>query len=440
MLDLPEAINLGILGGRGGGKSYTLALLALRYAVQYGDRARMLYVRRSYAGLRDFEMVTREVFGLAFGTDAKYNAHEHLWRLPGGAIFELAQLESHAELGKFQGRSMGLVMVDEAGQYPDPALIDLLRANMRGPKDLPLRIVLCANPGHVGQGWLAKRIALRGTPWKPYRDERGDLWCYCPSTLADNDFIDQTEYRAQLEVACQTDPELLKAWLDGDFTAARGAFFSDVIDERRNLVEPWSAIPRVWETWLGHDFGSAAPSVTYILARSPGESVDGRWYPRDSVVLVDELATNRRDSLTQGLGWTVAVLGEEIRNMCKRWKVRPEGAADDACFAQTGHGAGSLADEFRRAGVYFYPAQKRDRVSGWQLMKRMLADAGKPDVPGLYVSRRCSYWWQTLPTLARDERRVEDLDTTGPDHGADACRYGLLRVSRKVKKAEIGGA
>jgi hypothetical protein len=59
-------------------------------------------------------------------------------------------------------------------------------------------------------------------------------------------------------------------------------------------------------------------------------------------------------------------------------------------------------------------------------MKRMLADAGKADVPGLYVSRACAYWWDSVPTLSRDPKRIEDLDSTGPDHAADACRYGLL--------------
>ena len=29
--------------------------------------------------------------------------------------------------------------------------------------------------------------------------------------------------------------------------------------------------------------------------------------------------------------------------------------------------------------------------------------------------------------LARDTKRIEDVDTTGPDHGADAIRYGCLR-------------
>jgi hypothetical protein len=61
------------------------------------------------------------------------------------------------------------------------------------------------------------------------------------------------------------------------------------------------------------------------------------------------------------------------------------------------------------------------------MMRRLLADAGKPDVPGLYISRSCEYFWATVPYLARDQKRVEDVDSSGPDHAADATRYGLLR-------------
>jgi len=47
----------------------------------------------------------------------------------------------------------------------------------------------------------------------------------------------------------------------------------------------------------------------------------------------------------------------EIVAMCKRWKVPARGVADDACFANTGHGSGSIAAEFMRYGVYFSPAK-----------------------------------------------------------------------------------
>ena len=72
--------------------------------------------------------------------------------------------------------------------------------------------------------------------------------------------------------------------------------------------------------------------------------------------------------------------------MCKRWKIPANGVADDAIFAKSGSGAGSIADEFMRAGVRFLPAKKADRITGWNIMRRMLADAGKPDVPGLYLA------------------------------------------------------
>jgi hypothetical protein len=258
--------------------------------------------------------------------------------------------------------------------------------------------------------------------------ENATKWVYAPSTFDSNRFIDTDQYRDQLESACPDDPELLRAWMTGDWAVNRGAYFASVLDEGRNAVDPWKHIPDTWETWLAHDFGSSAPSATYIFAQSPGgEGPDGKFYPRGSLVLVDELVTAKRDNPNAGLGWTVPVLAEEIVEMCKRWDIRPYGVADDAIFAKGGHAAGSIADEFQRCRVSFRPAKKADRITGWNIMRRLLADAGKVDKPGLYISRGCTYLWETLPTLARDQKRVEDLDSTGPDHGADAVRYGCLR-------------
>lgn len=432
-LSVPEECDLFLGGGRGGGKSYTEALLALRHVEQYRDKARVLYLRRSYKGLADFELLTRGLFADAYGTDARYNQAEHVWRFPNGGYMELGQLESAADYAKYQGRSFTLLLVDEAGQFPDPSLLDVLRSNMRGPKGMPIRMVMAANPGGVGHHWLAHRYALRAEPWTPFKEPKSRReWVYCPSTFAANPHIDQDAYAESLEASCPDDPELLRAWIDGDWAVNRGAYFASVLDETRNAVE-WEAIPEGWRTWLAHDYGSAAPSVTYVLAQSPGaEGPDGRWYPRDSIVAVDELATCKRGNVNQGIGWTIPVLAENIRDLANRWKIRPQGVADDACFARHGHASGSIADEFRAHGVTFQPAKKADRLTGWTRMRRLLADAGKPDVPGLYVSRRCTYFWQTVPYLSRDDKRIEDVDSTGPDHGADAMRFGILRVPRDV--------
>jgi hypothetical protein len=265
-----------------------------------------------------------------------------------------------------------------------------------------------------------------------------------------NPTIDRADYLAQLKASCPADPELLRAWIEGDWAVARGAYFAGVLEEGRNAVEPWPALVAGdwashlslwqrnqlakmhhggygWEHYLAHDFGVSAPSVTYLVARSPGgEGPDGLFYPRGSLVLVDELATVNGENLNQGRGLTVPALASEIRRFCERWDVEPAGCADDAIFARTGSGAGSIAEEFRAHGVRFTPARKADRLTGWEIMRRMLADAGKPDRPGLYVSRGCVYFWQTVPYLSRDARRPDDLDTNAPDHGADAVRYACM--------------
>ena len=438
LLAVPEELDVFAGGGRGSGKSQGLALLALRHCEQYSEKARVLYIRKSYAGLRDFELVTRELFGLVYGTTARYNGTEHIWKLPNGGYIELGQLETHSDYAKYQGRSFTLLLIDEAGQYAQPDLLDILRSNLRGPKDIPIRVVMAANPGGPGHHWIAKRYVFQAGPWKPFLESKSKrTWIYAPSTFDQNQFIDREQYREQLESACPSDPELLRAWLFGDWAINRGGYLASVLDEHRNAVDPWAAIPENWETWLAHDFGSSAPSVTYIMAMSPGDFHEGKFYPRGSIVLVDELAAAQRDNLNKGLNWTAATTAEAITELCEPWGVPAKGVADDACFAKSGYSSGSIAEEFARKQVYFTPAKKADRITGWNLMRRLLADAGKPDVPGLYISRACTYFWDTLPYLARDQKRVEDLDSTGADHGADACRYGLMRLRRTASSEPL---
>lgn len=437
----PEACDLFLGGGRGGGKSYALALLALRHVHQHGKAARILYVRQTYKGLSDFELLTRDLFGKIFGTGARYNQSDHTWKFPGGGVLELGQLEGHADYAKYQGRSFTLLLVDEAGQFSDPGILDLLRSNLRGGRGVFIRVVMAANPGGPGHHWIAKRYVFKAQAWVPFHEvNSARTWIYAPSTFKSNQFIDQDEYLNALRSSCPSDPELLRAWVNGDWAVARGAYFASVIDERRNAVAPWKAAPPSrWLTFLAHDFGSSAPSVTYWIAESPGEEWEGCYYPRGSLIVFDELATCKPDRLNEGLGWTVPILSEEILSICKNWKMKPIGVADDAIFAKTGHGAGSIAEEFMRQGVRFMPAKKSDRISGWQTMRRLLEDAGKPDVPGLYISRGCEYFWGTIPYLARDPKRIEDLDSSGPDHGADALRYGCLRRDHRPRKATIIG-
>jgi hypothetical protein len=431
---VPEEFDLFLGGGRGGAKSHALALLALRRA-EGRPGARVLYVRRSYKGLADFEGITRSLFGAVYGPAARYNAAEHVWRLPGGAYFELGQLEGPGDYNKYQGRSFDLLLVDEAGQYADPSHLDVLRSNLRGPKGVPVRTVVAANPGGVGHHWLAERYVFKGAaPWEPFEEPcSGRRWVYAPSTFRDNPFIDQAEYEAQLRASCPDDPELLRAWLVGDWSVARGAFFAGVLSESRNCVDVAAPGPD-WRKFLSHDWGSSAPSVTYVVARSPGAALGGVHYPRDSLLVLGEVATNRPNRLDEGLGYTVPRVAEEVKAMCAEWRCPPRGAADDAIFALArGRASLSIADEFAHCGVRLRPARKATRAAGWSRMRTLLRQAGEAGAPGLFIGRGCSYFWRTVPYLPRDPRDPEDLDSTAPDHAADAVRYACVYRPQVVR-------
>lgn len=439
VLAVPENYDLFLGGGRGGGKSWALALLILRHVEQYGAQARALFVRRSFPGVTDFEATTRELFGLVYGPAARYNATAHIWRFPNGGTLQLDQMEGHADFAKYQGKSFSLICCDEAGQYDSPAVLDLLRSCLRAPAPMVPRMVLAANPGGPGHHWLARRHVLPHCPWVPYQEPATDrTFVSCPSTFRDNTALDHGDYERQLRAATTTDPELGRAWLEGDWHVIRGAYFAAVLGDH-NMMEPWRRDwPRMvrnshadpssnWRFYLAHDFGSSAPSVTLVMGRSPGASgPDGTWYPRGSIVVLDEYSSNAPGQLNEGMGYTIPVLAEKIKDLANHWYLPARGCADDACFAHTGHGSGSIADEFRAHGVHFTPARKADRRTGWERLKMLMADAGKPDRPGLYISRACSYLWETLPILPRDPRHPDDVDSRGPDHGADALRYGAL--------------
>lgn len=86
-----------------------------------------------------------------------------------------------------------------------------------------------------------------------------------------------------------------------------------------------------WRFWIAMDWGYSAPCIVYLCGRSPGAKVEGRWYPRGSVLLLDELSTARPDQLHMGSEMPVADVALLIRRMCTQYGVSPAGVCDDAC-------------------------------------------------------------------------------------------------------------
>jgi len=437
ILVMSEDYNVAMLGGRGPGKSHAIAFLILQHLERYRDKARCLFVRRSFPGALDFVGITRTLLVQAFGPQTTYSQATHIWSIPYG-YFEVGMLDDASDFARYQGRSFSLVAVDELTQYPEPSQVDLLWSCLRSSAGIPTRMIVAANPGLAGHAWVNERYNLvEAADWQPFHEPAsGREWVRATGTFRDNPFLDPG-YQDNLVAATGTDEGLQKAWLTGDWSAvAAGAFFATVLSSE-NQVDPWptpeesgwwvNAEREGWELFLSYDHGTSAPAVCHVFVKSPGATgPDGKWYPRGSLIVVEELAFVAPGTLDKGLGLTVPVMASEILVMTKRWGMEAVGAADDAIFSDIGSAAGSIATEFSRQGIRFRRAGKGSRIGGWEVVRQLMSNAGTLDLPGLYISRSCTYFWRSVPYLGRNPRRPDDLDTTAADHAADSVRYGVI--------------
>lgn len=69
------------------------------------------------------------------------------------------------------------------------------------------------------------------------------------------------------------------------------------------------------------------------------------------------------------------------------------------------------------------------------LMKQ--AGADRPEGPGLWVMEHCRQFIRTIPTLPRDEKNPDDVDTESEDHIGDEARYLVTSLAPPAKVVHI---
>lgn len=448
VIALPEDVNLLLAGGRGGGKSECVKFIIIKHAEKYGRRAKMLYVRETWEAIDEFEKELALMILRIYGPkQVAHHKTDHTFTWPSGAVLKLSQLATEEDYGKFQGKSFTMIICDEYGARKDVKWVWLLASNMRAKAGIPTRMVLLANPGGSQHGHIQYDFIAKSMPWGIF-EFRDEPWISAPSTLIDNPHIDRVKYIRKLRLACGNDEDLLKAWLTGDWNINRGAYFAGSLDElvHKLAVAPmqWEQeakgrligaacpyiITRDWRPFIMQDWGSGAPCLTYIGAQSPG--VVG--FPKDSLIIVDELGAYEPDDLNVGLNWAPPKLANAVKDFCKPWGVFPAGVADEAYGLDE-----TLIRALNRLGVFVRLANK-ERVAGWQLMRKMFNAVKERNGPGLWLSERCHYFWKTAPYLLRDPKYPEDIVTKNvPDHGADAVRYGVMHAGHGAKSGTTEG-
>jgi terminase large subunit-like protein len=404
-------------GARGGGKSdYLLG----DYCAdgKLGPSWRGVVFRQSYPELEELIGRSQTIVPQCW-PGSEWFKQEKTWHLPTGATLRMRNLETAEDAAKYQGHSYSWVAFDELCAWPDDRAYRMLSACLRSAEDVPhKRIRASANPGGPGHAWVKARFidpAPQG--YELIRDElTGIERMFIPSRVTDNRILMARDPGYVDRLRGVGSPELVRAWLEGDWSAVVGSYFPEF--GLRHVVKPFR-IPPAWLRFRAMDWGSARPFCVQWFAVSDG-IVPG--VPSGALVLYREWYGASAPNV--GLRLTAEQVADGIRERELGDEPVAYGVADPAIFASDG--GPSIAERFHNRKIYFKPADnkrvgKLGHAAGWDLVRQRLI--GEDGLPMLYVFATARDLIRTLPALQHDPVRPEDLDSSAEDHAADVLRY-----------------
>lgn len=340
-----------------------------------------------------------------------YSGQDHNFVLKpryGGGVLAFRNLD---DVSKYQSAEFAAEGVDELTKNAEEIFI-FLRTRLRWPgiPTFDTKFVAGTNPGGIGHAWVKRRWIDKIFE---ENEQEKELFYFIPAKAVDNPYLDKGYY-ASLESL--PDP-LKKAFLDGDWDLFQGQYFSEW---RRDIHTCAPFNPSAdWVKFICIDYGYAKPAAAYWCAISP----DGTIYVY-------------RELYKTGL--TYSALTKEIvaltpnNEEIKYWVIDPsawiKGKERDTEAISGAEIMESIYKEVKKKSLMLLKGNN-DRINGWRAVRECL----KPIMNGLgdviaklQVFNTCPELIRTLPSLIFDQIKVEDLDTDGEDHAADAVRYGIM--------------
>ena len=400
---------IGFGGARGGGKTDgVLGKFAINQE-QLGEAFNAIFFRKELPQADDLIERAKQIY---LPLRAHWQDQKKQFTFPNGARLRFRPLADDSDAEKYQGQNLSHAAIEEAGNFSNPSPLWKLFGALRGKGGG--QVILTFNPGGVGHHWL-KELFIRPAPMgrkiltKALPNGSSFDYIYIPSRIADNKILlaQDPEYINRLHMVGS--PELVRAWLEGDFEIHEGSYFPEF--SSRHIIPPFN-VPKHWPRYLGYDWGFRSPFAAVWGAVSSGRDDKGNEVPyqKGAIVIYREMHGKGIDNVQQAERIASVSVGENVH-----------AAADPSIF--NNQGGPSIADQFHTVFAKykhpnFRPADN-DRLSGWaQIRQRLVA---KPAL--LYITTNCPALLECLPSLAIDKRRPEDVDTEGNDHLGDALRY-----------------
>lgn len=400
-------------GAMAGGKSYWLRWMLIRLLIRWAQEGH-LHVEvglfcEDYPTLKDRQLskIGAEFptwLGTMHGDHAQHGRCYILAEEYGGGIIKFRNLDDPS---KYQSAEFAAVAVDELTKNTEDVFDDL-RNRLRWPGITDIRFLGATNPGGIGHAWVKKRWLDR--IFEDHETEPEEF-VYIRALAQDNPHIDKS-YLKQLE---SLPADKRRAYLEGDWDIFKGQYFPEFRREI-HVIKPFT-IPDDWRRILMGDYGQTKPSAIYWGAISP----------EDQLYIYREL---------YGPGMTYSQLGRAIASLTPPTERIEYGAFDPALWSKEPAstlpltGAEIIMQSHKEAsGVRLNLIRaNNDRIGGWGQVREYLKPYLKQNelTAKLQIFDTCGELIRTLPSLVYDEHRVEDLDTDGEDHAADAIRYGIM--------------
>jgi len=401
--------DLGYGGARGGGKSHFVLSQMGVDDCQRVAGLKCLWLRKVGKGAREsLDDLRPRIF---HNTAHKYNVSSGLISFPNGSRILSGHFKNENDIDAYLGLEYDVIAIEEdttLSVQKKRTIRTCLRTSKTGWRP---RMYRTTNPGGVSHAEFKSRFIV---PWR--RGEETDTR-FIPATSADNAYLNP-EYIKNLDqlVGWQK-----RAWRDGDWDVAAGAYFTNWNDSL-HVVAPFD-VPEHWRVWAALDYGFTHPTALYVFA----EDGDGMVY------VVGEHV--RQKALPKAHAHAYFSLLARLKIAPQRIRTFVAGAD---VFAQRGDSAArTIADQYSDYGITLERADI-DRITGASELLHRLGDPDEGIDISLKIFSTCPTLIETIPAMVHDPLRPEDVDKVdadedgvGGDDPYDACRYGLMVASKR---------
>jgi phage terminase large subunit len=431
-------------GAAGGGKSFFLRWWCVFYLIVlqkfFGVRgAQVILACEDYPTLRDRQIGRIQAeFPEALGKLSLGETRDFTLRPEYGSGRIL--LRNLDDPSKYLSSEFAGVAVEELTRNEEQTFHDL-RLRMRWPGVPRPCFAGATNPGGIGHAWVKKFWIDRKFPSEllPLAKE----FVFVQARAADNPFLTQSYYD---DLGTLPAP-MRAAYLEGRWDLFQGQYF-DIFREARHVGkrrgseiicpvtgkvyrigwakvgEHWIEAQRSWPRWFSLDWGRAHNFAAYWHTTAS----DGRH------ITYREWSSNNLTPRMLGEGIVERSIDSEGRpERIEQFFLSPDAFADrtgDSTIAE------QLRDVACRGDRFPLPAEASDdRLGGWELLYQLL------EADQWLIAANCEKLIENLPTLIRDDKKVEDIQKVTGDDPADSARYGLYsRLGAVAESKEIRGA